>query len=1193
MVLKALEIQGFKSFPDKTVLSFGQGITAVVGPNGSGKSNISDAIRWVLGEQSTKSLRGAKMEDVIFSGTAARKGVGFAEVSLVIDNRERLLDFDSDDVKVTRRYYRSGDSEYMLNNATVRLKDVQMLFMDTGLGRDGYSIIGQGRIGDIVASKSEERREIFEEAAGIAKYRYRKNEAERRLKATEENLLRLRDILTELEERVGPLAQQSEKAKQFLEYAGEKKQLEIGLWLHTIRESRHVLRELDSKLELARTQYEGAGAAIDRLESELEAISGGAQQLAVRMDEIRRAAGRLEEEAVRCEGEAAVLRNDIFHNNENISRIQGDIARSEEGGQSIGAEIERHEQEIGEKQKAIHTAEQQSMALSEEMEALSRSSDEVSGRMEALSKEASALALALSDIRVRSVTSDSSLAEITLRLSQLTAAVALRTDQRDAAEKELAACRGDHARVCERQEELRNTLKGYEMRHQSRAAKWQAAKEEADRLGLDAEEAKRRVRLLEELERNMEGFSGSVKAVMKQAERGALRGIRGPVSRLIHAQPAYALAVETALGAATQHLVCDREEDAKRGIAFLKETKAGRATFLPLTAIRGSTLNERGLTAETGFVGLASELVDCDGEYAGVANSLLGRTAVAEDLDSAVAIARKYSYRFRVVTLDGQVVNAGGSMTGGSSVRSAGLLSRRSEIETLRERAAEQLQKAEQARERSRQLQQDAAAAEAELSGVRAELATAQEDRIRLDGELRRLEELAAANRRAVADFAAEIEALGKRAAECKASAAEAERAAADVSEKKAAVEAALEEISGGRQELTDQREALSARIGDCKLTVLALQKEIEAHHAAIDELRRRREDAAGHRARLEEQIGELEKQNAALERQIAELEGRAASLREQAAAGAGEIDALMVRRNEDEARQTAIRQQSRDKAEERERAGREVARLEEKCAAASREADEVVGKLYEEYELTRAEAEAMAPEIDDVTKAGRRLTELKGKIRALGSVNVDAIEEYKEVSERYAFLKAQVGDVEVSKNELLQLIGDLTTQMREIFIERFQQINAHFGTVFTELFGGGKAELSLADPDDILHSGIDMFVQPPGKKILNMDALSGGEKALVAIALLFAILKVTPSPFCVLDEIEAALDDVNVDRYAGYLRRMCGGTQFIVITHRRGTMEEADVLYGVTMQEQGVSKLLELRASEVEEKLGLKLQQS
>ncbi len=1188
MILKALEIQGFKSFPDKTVLSFGTGITAVVGPNGSGKSNISDAVRWVLGEQSSKTLRGSKMEDVIFNGTSKRKAVGFAEVSLIIDNTQRILDFDSDDVKVTRRYYRSGESEYLLNNATVRLKDIQLLFMDTGLGRDGYSMVGQGKIDAIVSSKSDERREIFEEAAGIAKYRYRKNEAERRLKAAEENLLRLRDILQELEERVGPLKIQSEKAKKYLTYASEKKELEIGVWLNTMANSREILREMDAKLELARTQYEATGTAIEQAENELESLAEAGRALSAEMERLRAESGQLEEDAVRCEGNANLVRNDIAHNEENIVRIRGEIEQAEQGNKKIDETIAQRREEIAAKEAQIAEAERLQVELTEQWDALLRSNEEVSGKIEELNRQAAEFASQLSDIRVRTVTNESSLTEITLRVSQVTAALSQRTEQRDEARRELEACEQDFKALCEKIEELQNTLRGYEMRYHKRLEKLETAKQETDRLVLDVEEKQRRVRMLEEMERSLEGFSHSVKSVIKQAERGELRGIRGPVSRLIHAQSKYALAVETALGAAAQNIVCDREEDAKRGIAYLRDTKGGRATFLPIQSIKGTLLNEPSLEDEAGFVGLASSLIEVDTAYEQIARNLLGHIAVVEDLDYAVAIARKFKYRFRVVTLDGQVVNAGGSLTGGSHVKGAGLLSRRSEIERLKGEQKKLEEKVERARETQKLLQQDAAASQAEVLGTQGELSTAQEDKIRLEGERTRLTEWEHNCATAVQECTREITQLNERAEACRTAMSGAEEESGTITEKKEAIEQELTSLDGGRQKLSEEREALSNRIGDQKLAVVGFRKEIEGIEEAITDLQNRQADQSDVRRVMEEQIEEFGRRNEELEAQALLLVQRAEELREQAKKAAADVSGLAEQRMQGEAQQTQLRQLSRDKADERERVGREMTRLEEKCAAAQRETEDIVTRLYEEYELTLSEAEAVAKPIEDMVEATRRLTELKNKIRALGSVNVDAVEEYKEVSERYEFLSAQVNDVEVSREELLKLIGDLTVRMREMFIERFNQINEHFGTVFSDLFGGGKAELVLTDPQDILHSGIEMHAQPPGKVILNMDALSGGEKSLVATALLFAILKVTPSPFCVLDEVEAALDDVNVDRYAQYLRRMSNKTQFIVITHRRGTMEEADVLYGVTMQEQGISKLLELRASEVEAKLGI-----
>lgn len=1190
MVLKALELHGFKSFPDKTVLTFSDGMTAVVGPNGSGKSNISDAIKWVLGEQSSKSLRGSKMEDVIFNGTAQRRPMGYAEVTLVIDNTTRMLEMDNDEVRVTRRCYRSGGSEYQLNGATVRLEDIRMLFMNTGLGRDGYSIVGQGRIDEIVTSRANNRREIFDEAAGIAKYRYKKDKAENSLRKTQDNLDRLHDILQELEDRVGPLEKQAEKAKKFLEYAGEKKELEIGLWLRTINNSRGVLRDLDAKLENARMQYESAGTSIDDFAEEVERIALAAQQLEIQMDEVRRAATALEEQAAQCDSQTAVLRNDVFHNNENIQRIEGEIASADEGNAHIDREIAARFEEIAQKKQAITEAEQKRLELTEEMERLAKSSDETSDRIEALSAEAAGVALELSEVRVAGVTNESSLREITLRLSQLTAAATLRQQQAEAASAELKDSE-DAFKICaDKVESLQNTLSGYEYRYQNRSAKLTAAKEALDKQSLDVEEKQRRVRMLEEMERNLEGFQNSVRTVIKQAERGALQGILGPVSRLIQADASCALAIETALGAAAQNLICEREEDAKKGIRYLSETKGGRATFLPLTSVKGNTLSDIP-EDDPGFVGLASELVTYDKKYDAVAKYLLGRTVVAEDMDYAVSMARRHGYKFRIVTLDGQVINAGGSLTGGSTVKGAGLLSRRSEIDRLKQAAVEEMKKLETAKEQFRQLQQDAAAVEAQLTGARGELTTAQEDKIRLEGEVRRLQEQAQQNAVAAKEAADEIVSLNERAAACQKAMDAAAEETENLTAKQQQIERKLGELTGGRQQLSEQREQLSERIAEKKLAVFSFEKEIEGLEQTIGEMRARQQDSAGHKLMLGQQIADLQKANEEIAARIADQENQAKSLREQAAASGEEIARLVQQRAEGEARQTQLRLQSREKTDERERMGQEVARLEEKTNAIKREVDDLSRRLYEEYELTRMEAEAVAKPIEDATAANRRVVELRNKIRGLGSVNVEAIEEFKEVNERYKFLKVQIEDVEQTKNALLKQINELTVQMREVFVERFKQINYQFGIVFAELFGGGKGELRLTDPEDILGSGIDMFIQPPGKVILNLEALSGGEKALSATALLFAILKVTPSPFCVLDEVEAALDDVNVDRYAAYLRRMCDRTQFIAITHRRGTMEEADTLYGVTMQERGVSKLLELRASEVEQKLGLKLE--
>ncbi|MCL2884742.1 MAG: chromosome segregation protein SMC, partial [Oscillospiraceae bacterium] len=1101
MLLKALEIQGFKSFPDKTVLRFGDGITAVVGPNGSGKSNISDAIRWVLGEQSNKSLRGTKTEDVIFKGTARRGAVGFAEVSLVFDNTARKLDFDADDVKVTRRYYRSGDSEYLINNVAVRLKDVQLLFMDTGLGRDGYSIIGQGRISDIVESKSADRREIFEEAAGIARYRFRKTEAERRLGATEENLLRLRDILKELEERVGPLEQQAAKAKEFLAYAEEKKELEIGLWLYQMENSKNTLRELSAKLEMARTQYDSGTAAIAAIDEEIEALSGQANRLLADMDAVREEGARYEEEAAALDSQSAVLQNDCAHAGTRIVALKEELAHMQAGDEDIGALMQVELDKIEARRGAIGDTERQAAALTEEMTALVVSGDTITSQMDELAAQAAAYAVELSDVRVASVTAASSLEELERRTVEVKEHEAEARAQREAVTAELSEG-GQALDACrEKVTEGQNALSGMQLKAQTRQEKWEKAKEAADKLALDTEESRRRARILEDLENSMAGFSDSVKTVLKQGERGALRGLHGPVSHLVTPQAAYALAIETALGAAAQNIVVDSDADAQRAIAYLRDNKLGRATFLPIGEIKGQRLEEKGLLDKAGVVGLASELVECDKQYEQIVLNLLGRTVVTETLNDAVALARGNGYRFRVVTVDGQVVNAGGSLTGGSHVRGAGLMSRRNEIDALHKKTEELDAKAVAGKEEARRLQAELAAAGAELTGLQAELATAQEDRIRFEGEVKRLTEQADALAAAAESAAAEQEALAQRKEAFRAQAIEAAGRLEAISEKKTTVEKQIEETGGAAKEMTAQREALAEQLAQYKLAAVAYQKEIEAAEAAHAALQLRLQDAAARREQLAAQIGEQETLISDTQLKIEQTKAAAAALRAQADT-APRLAALTEQRTAMETKQTQLRQQTRDKAGELELAAREVAKLEARCESAQKETDELTQKLFDEYELTRSEAQEIAKPIESIPKATRRVGELRGKIRSLGSVNVDAIEEFKEVSERYTFLGAQVADVEVSKAELLKLIDDLSVQMKDIFLDRFTQINGHYQKVFTELFGGGKGELELTDPTDLLNTGIDIKVQLPGKAVLTLEALSGGEKSIVAISL-------------------------------------------------------------------------------------------
>lgn len=1188
MILKALEMQGFKSFPDKTVLEFNKGITAVVGPNGSGKSNISDAVRWVLGEQSTKTLRGSKMEDVIFSGTDVRKAKGFAEVTLRLDNTDRSLNKDSDEVSVTRRYYRSGDSEYLVNGESARLRDVNELFMDTGLGRDGYSIVGQGKIADMVSPKASERRDMLEEAAGISHFRYRRGDAIKRLAQAEENLVRLRDILSELESRVGPLKAQSEKAQKFIVLAGERKNLEIGIWLNTIDKTGEKMRDQEHKIEIAEASHKEAQDELSKIGEMIDKAADGTRDINIKLEEIRNSASGFEEKLSDIDSQIKVAENSILHNNETIERINRDKAAENETEQNIDAAVSAAQECIQKAEEQIADATRQMDELSKQEETYRLSSSEFSDRAAALSGEISALSVRLADCRVTAETANSSIEEIRSRISAIDESMGTRKDDYDALLKRKADAEASLKEIQDEIVSVKNAIDGYTLRFENRGKKADSVKLAIDEKQRELHKGQDRVRLLEDLEKNMEGYFGAVKAVMKESGRGALRGIYGPVSQLITVKDKYSAAIETALGAAVQNIVVDNETDAKRAMGFLKERRAGRATFLPITAIKGRVLSEQGLNDQYGFVSIASDLVSYDNKYSEIIRWLLGRTAVAEDIDSAIAIAKKYSYRFRIVTLDGQVINAGGSMTGGSRVQNAGILSRGNEIERLKGSLASMQKELDGMLSDYKLLSEDASAAKAELEGAEGDLLRAKEENIRREGELKLASDKLSSVSSGVKELLEEKETLEKRI-ESVSSGAEAARSQIDeLKETLENKEKELESITGDSKTLQKNREEVASKAAEIRLRIVSLQKDVEAN---TDEITRLKNRKTGHLDRLFEldgEIREIEEKNDELRALTERLSADEKALKANHGDAQNQINELISQRDELEKQANDLRLHERAKSEERERLSGDIARLEERKIAMRNEYDNLTSKLYDEYQLTRREAAALEIEIDDYSLAAKRLAELKSQIRALGSVNVSAIEEYKEVSERYEFLSGQISDVETSRAELNKMIDDLTGKMAEQFREQFNRINSCFGQTFIELFGGGKAELRLEDERDVLGSDIEIKVQPPGKNVQNINLLSGGEKGLSAIALLFAILKVTPAPFCIFDEVEAALDDVNVSRYAQYVRRMTKNTQFILITHRRGTMEEADVLYGVTMQEKGVSKLLELKTAEMAKKLGL-----
>ena len=1184
MVLKALEIQGFKSFPDRIRIGIDRGITAVVGPNGSGKSNISDAIRWVLGETSSKQLRGAgKMEDVIFGGTQLRGAMGYASVKLTVDNTDRRIEVDSDEVVIGRRYYRSGESEYSINGQNVRLKDIYELFLDTGLGRDGYSIIGQGRIAEIVGAKSAERREIFEEASGIAKYRYRKNEAERRLAAAEDNLSRLRDILDELEARVGPLERESKKAKQFLEYSARRKELEVTLWVDNIRRAKDTVRAEQRKYEAAGADYDRLSREIEAIDAESEAIRTAAQELTVQIERANAAIRAMAEEQAGADSRLAVLQNDIGHNEAAIEKLKSELAASREGKAALAAEIAGHEE-------AVEAAARQAAGLEQAIAALE-------GRLARLQAESLASGEKRGEVtaRLAELTQRQTAAQVeAARAASAAGAAAERLKTAEAEEKEgvaglaalqkeradtdgyLAGLRADLTR-------LGNIQAGLEMKLASRQKQHKEAEDAVLAAARQEDAARQRLAVLQDLERNMEGYQQSVKAVMRAGQSGRLRGILGPVSGILSVKPGYELAIETALGYALQNLVVEDEGAAKAGIAFLKEQKAGRATFLPLDTVQGQRMDEARLPA--GAV-LAVSLVSCGPRYQTVAENLLGRIVVVEGIDEAARCAKQLGYRNRVVTVDGQVVNTGGSFTGGSASRSAGFFSRRQEIAELKEKLARLAGQRQKAEEDAGRWKAETDKLSAELTAVQSEAVTANGDAIRAEMEAKRLAAAVESAEQAAARLAGEAAALEAQIA-TETEAAERQQAAQQALTKEiAGLEEELAALAGSDDSFLALRGSLSEELAARRMEKLSAEKDAELHTAAIASLQSRTGEDAARRAEAKRGMAELTALNEKNRAQMAEIQAAKEECARRIAQKEEEIRAAAARRMEQEGAAAKQGQRLRAVTDERERMSGEMARLTERRAAAETEYDQTIAKLWEEYQLTLTDAESLCVEFGSAAELRRQVQELRGKIRALGNVNVGAIEEYEEVSARYEFLKGQVKDVEGSRAELLRMIGELSGEMRRIFAESFKAINSNFARIFRELFGGGSASLTLSDGADVLESGIEIQVSPPGKVIKNLSALSGGEQSLVAISIYFAILAVNPAPFCILDEIEAALDDVNVTRYAQYLRRITEHTQFIVITHRRGTMEAADVLYGVTMQEDGVSTLLRLDLDQVDASL-------
>lgn len=1181
MFFKTMEIQGFKSFADKTVLNFDKKMTAIVGSNGNGKSNISDALRWVMGEQGAKTLRGDKMEDVIFHGTVSRKPMGYARVALIIDNTDRALNVDSDEVTVTRKLYRTGDSEYLINERKCRLKDIHELLMGTGLGRDGYSVIGQGRVSEIINSKVNQRRELFEEAAGVSRFLHKKQEAERDLERANDNIMRLKDIESELARRVPVLEKQSEKARQALVLMEKEKALDIGISVWDLRKTGAELIETDNSILANQGQCEHFEREISQLERENESTAEKKMLLTAQQEELRRQSDMAKDSLAAADREKAVLENEIMHCYETIRQLKDRIKDGEKGADALNGQIAELKLEAAEKQRQLSENEEKAKALGASLSEMTEEGDRSDSEFKALESRQAGLLSKKTELNLTVESAKQNIEETENRLKDSSRSfeeIQEKIKEQRQKRRELQQRLEENG---EKKSEAENKLSGYSKLFETKNGRLKESQAQFEQLRREYEQSKTRLEALSDVEKNMAGYATSVKAVVTASRQGRISGIEGTVADVIRVDRRYAVAVETALGAALQNIIVNNEETAKRCIRYLKETKGGRATFLPLTSVNGGLLSVNGLDGEYGYEGIASELVECDEKYKGIIRFILGRCAIIEDIDTATVIAKKYGYKFKAVTLDGQVINAGGSFTGGSVRESAGIITRNQEIEALREktgRLSGKMKDSEGGLARLREevnkmsiemegFREQLSACAAEEKGITAEIGGLKELTAQLERQLENAEELNERGQSDIRKYREVIDACNKRLAECEK---DVEAIAKEIEKADAGIKARLEE----RNKLGDKITALGMENLSLKKDIERIEERISAAEESLRQLER---GETG----LQNEIGEQERKIENIRDEIEEKERKAESLRSDVDGGKDKVSELIAQMNALEKRVGEINREIREKMEAKEKFSGALAVAEERKSAAEKEQDRIKASLWERYELAPSEAERQAEIPEDIKSARGALAELRRQISALGSVNFASIEEYEEVSARYRDLKGQLDDVEKSKRELEKLIENLTADIKARFLEGFNSINEHFKRIFTEVFGGGSAHLELTDPEDVLNSGIEIFAAPPGKLIKNLISLSGGEQTMVAITIYFAILLHRPTPFCMLDEVDAALDEINVVKYITYLKRFSGSTQLMVITHRRGTIEGCDVLYGVFMQEKGVSRLLRQEISD------------
>ena len=1184
MLLKRLELQGFKSFADKTVLDFMDGATAVVGPNGSGKSNISDAIRWVIGETSAKSLRGSNMQDVIFTGTATRKGLNYAEVSLILDNSKKDFNVEYEEIKVTRRLFRSGESVYKINDATCRLKDVHELFMDTGLGRDGYSIIGQGNVSQILSTKAEDRRSLFEEAAGVSKYKYKKEEAMRKLVKVDENLVRISDISTELEGQLAPLERQSEKARKYLGLYGDMKQLDINLSVISLDKNKEESDEADKLYR----DVEGQLESVRSRETENERLMNSLYEESHKADEDKNATNeRLtenESHIAAAKSEITLTENNIKNNDTNIARLFDEISAIRLKNDERTALISGKETEITEKTK--------------EVEEISKSLESTHTEVDSIDKQVAEIDEKISELRNQYFANESEIASENERVNGIETLRNSFIERREAVYTEIntfkTGVESTKTQIAEteeiiktRSEKLSELSESVEDLTASRDANSktledvQTALNQA-RVDYDSKTSKKRI--LEGLENDYAGYSKSVKAVLTAPELKK-HSVYGTVSGLTNVDKKYVLAIEAALGGAMQNIIVDTEEDAKAAISYLRKSGSGRATFLPVSSVKGKlfdNLNE--ISKCDGYIGVASDLAGYDKKYTGIFESLLGRVAVVDNIDNAIAMSKKFGYKFKTVTLDGDVLNAGGSISGGSVNKQSGFLSRAAEIKTLTSEISALMREIKKLEEETEGYQSDIELSESQINTFMPLVREYEDEILKAENTLKLLNQTLSNS----TDSAYETE-LAQIEQQLKDSADEVAKLIAHVSSIKTRNGKLEEEIQGlfdQRNELIEKKNDVTESSGDATQRISEINQDIALCRQAIENARNEITSADAEIKQRENTVEELKANSLKLSEFITEKENELKSAESLSDSIRESIKTIDERKADITERMKQYQGDNKDITNEIIELQKELSRVDNKRMKLLNDRDSIINRLWDDYEMSYNDAVENKTEIENLSEAREELTELKKKIKALGNVNMDAIEEYKSVKERYEFMTTQKADLEKAKDSLVKIIDSMEDLMKEHFGEQFTEINKAFSEVFRELFGGGNGRLYLSDPDNLLTSGIEIEVQLPGKGLQNINLYSGGEKSFIAIALLFAILKVKPTPFCILDEIDAALDDVNVSRFATYLKNYIDRTQFIVITHRRGTMEAASILYGVTMQESGISKLLSLKIDDVAEEL-------